>query len=126
LAAGEGEDGLQPKLSVLDVRLLIKTDGGVMSDKEIVVSAPMSFQGALARSRNWFWHDKPIWFKAVFGWVLIVTIVPMWWTGIVMWYILFGLLLVPYRLIRRGSRRRKAEAKRHKQILEALNRREEK
>jgi Flp pilus assembly protein TadB len=94
-----------------------------MSEKEVVVSAPMSFQGSLARSRNWFWHDKPTWFKAVFGWGLIVGVLGMWWPIIVAWYIIFGLLLAPYRLIRRGSRRRKAEAKKHKELLEALNRR---
>jgi len=37
-----------------------------------------------------------------------------------MWYLLFGLLLVPYRLIRRGSRKQKIQERQHQEILEAL------
>jgi hypothetical protein len=34
--------------------------------------------------------------------------------------LIFGLWLVPYRLLRRGARKRKAEAKRHRELLATL------
>jgi len=35
------------------------------------------------------------------------------------WYAIFGLLLVPYRLLRRGQRKRDVAAKRHAELLAA-------
>ena len=40
---------------------------------------------------------------------------------IVGWYLLFGLFLVPYRLLRRGARKRKSEALRHREMLGAID-----
>lgn len=91
-----------------------------MADKLAVVAAPMSFQGALNRSQNWLWIGKPAWYKIIFGWWLMPMAVASWWTLIASWYLVFGILVIPYRLIRRGSRKRKIEAKRHKELLEAL------
>jgi hypothetical protein len=91
-----------------------------MSKKRDVVSAPMSFAGSLARTQNWLWHDKEIWFKAAVGWWAVALVVMAWWTMILMWYLVFGLFLVPYRLIRRGSRKQKVQARQHQEILEAL------
>lgn len=36
------------------------------------------------------------------------------------WYLLFGLLLVPYRIIRRGQRKRRREELRHREMLAAI------
>ena len=92
-----------------------------MSEKRIVVSAPMSLNGAYLRTINFFWADKPLWFKASLGWVLVPGILVIWWTVIAIWYWVFGLLLAPYRLVRRGGRKRKAEERRHQEILQAMN-----
>jgi hypothetical protein len=37
------------------------------------------------------------------------------------WYVIFGLLVVPYRLLRRGSRKRKKTAMQHREGLAAVN-----
>jgi hypothetical protein len=95
-----------------------------MTKKRDVVSAPMSFAGSLARSQNWFWHGQELWFKLAIGWWAIGMLLMLWWTTILMWYLLFGLLLVPYRLIRRGSRKQKIQERQHQEILEALKRNE--
>lgn len=52
---------------------------------------------------------------------LAVTLILCAWTLVLCWYILFGLLLVPYRLIRRGSRKRKQQALQHREMLAAIN-----
>jgi hypothetical protein len=91
-----------------------------LSKKRDVVAAPMSFAGSLARAQNWLWHEQELWFKIAVGWWAVGTLVMMWWLLIVLWYMIFGLLLVPYRLIRRGSRKQKIQTKQHRELLEAL------
>lgn len=44
----------------------------------------------------------------------------MIWSMIAVWYMFFGLLLVPWRLIRRGHRKQKLERARHRELLERL------
>jgi fatty acid desaturase len=39
------------------------------------------------------------------------------WVVVTVWYVLFSVLLVPYRLVRRGSRKRKLEELRHRELL---------
>jgi len=43
-----------------------------------------------------------------------------WWLAITAWYFFFGLWLVPYRLIRRGSRKRKMENMRRRELLNTM------
>lgn len=85
------------------------------------VAAPMSFAGATQRTLNWLWHDKSSGVKFGVGLWAIPTILTGWWGLILGWYVFFGLLLAPYRLVRRGSRKRKREAAMHKQMLQAVN-----
>jgi hypothetical protein len=96
------------------------TNGGKLSKKKLVVSAPMSFNGSYLRTANALWHGQPSWFQLAFGWWMIVLVLSFWWMAIVTWYVFFGILLVPYRLIRRGGRKRTIEQKRHEELLEAL------
>jgi hypothetical protein len=39
------------------------------------------------------------------------------WAFVTAWYLTWGLLLVPYRVLRRGARKRKAEAFRHRELM---------
>jgi hypothetical protein len=79
----------------------------------------MSFAGAAQRSVRWTENLGPVQW-AVVPWLLLV-----WWPTIVVWYVTFGLLLVPYRLLRRGARKRNAEALRHREMLGAVEGRRE-
>jgi hypothetical protein len=49
-------------------------------------------------------------------------LLPVWWLFILVWYLFFGLLLVPYRLIRRGQRKQRLEDARHREQLAAIER----
>jgi hypothetical protein len=49
--------------------------------------------------------------------VLAVMPVLVAWALVTVWYLMWGLLLVPYRLLRRGSRKREAEAMRHRELM---------
>jgi hypothetical protein len=96
-----------------------------------VVAAPMSFAGSLGRTLNALWYGKSVAYKATVGWLIVGMIVCYWWTPIFCWYMIFGIFLVPYRLIRRSSRKQKIESRqrnqqneiderRHQEILEVM------
>lgn len=91
-----------------------------MASKKPVVSAPMSFNGSYLRTVNALWHGQSSSFQLAFGWWMILLVLSFWWTAIITWYLVFGILLIPYRLIRRGGRKRTIEQKRHEEMLEAL------
>lgn len=85
-----------------------------------VVAAPMSFAGSAGRTLNLLWHEKTPVIKFGIGLWLVPLILFAWWSAIVLWYAIFGLLLAPYRLLRRGSRKRKREARMHEETLRAI------
>jgi len=93
--------------------------------EDVIINAPMSFAGAAQRSfrlrRVTF---NPPWLANVLMTTLAVMLTLLWWSLVVCWYavfvLLFGLLFIPYRLVRRGSRKRKAEALRHREMMSAL------
>jgi uncharacterized membrane-anchored protein len=68
---------------------------------------------------NLLWHERPVAVRVI-GLVAIPGIVAIWWTVIIVWYLIFGLVLAPYRLLRRGSRKRKRESRMHKETLRAI------
>jgi uncharacterized membrane-anchored protein len=90
-----------------------------MEASRTVVAAPMSFAGSLGRTTNLLWHGRPPAVKvlAVLG---VPSILFVWWFAIVAWYLVFGLILAPYRLVRRGSRKRKREGRMHQETLRAI------
>lgn len=85
-----------------------------LASEHLVVQAPMSFSGSAARCRRIVWkHPDNLMVKiAVWGFLF-----PVWWLLVLVWYLTFGLLLVPYRLIRRGQRKRKVEEYRHREQI---------
>ena len=90
------------------------------SAKKDVVSAPMSFSGSMSRTLNVAWRGKTPLFKWLVGWWTVTLLVGMWWMAILMWYMFFGLFLVPFRLLRRGARIRKIQERQHREMLEAI------
>jgi uncharacterized membrane-anchored protein len=90
-----------------------------MDASRTVVAAPMSFAGAVGRMTNLLWHGRPVYVK-VLGIVLIPLTLTLWFGAIIVWYAAFGLLMAPYRLVRRGSRKRKREGRMHQETLRAI------
>jgi hypothetical protein len=92
-----------------------------LASEDIVVAAPMSFAGSAER----IWKltrtsdDTPT--KIALYTVAIIGI-GLAWVVVLAWYLFFGLLLVTYRLIRRGSRKRKLAAAQHRELLSAVDR----
>jgi hypothetical protein len=89
-----------------------------LASEKVVVSAPMSFSGSA--TRIWKITDRDDSAKWLLVSIALSFVFIAWWV-ILIWYCIFGLFLVPYRLIRRGSRKRQVQNLRHRETLEAIN-----
>ena len=81
-----------------------------LPSEKVVLSSPLSFHGSAAR----------IWKLSTNGfvrWLVLVWLVAVAWSFVAVWYGVFGLLVVPFRLIRRGQRKRKLDDLRHRELL---------
>jgi hypothetical protein len=89
-----------------------------LQSEKVVVSAPLSYAGSAARIWKLTQVDSP---GAKAGLAcLAVVLIAFAWAFVTCWYLFFGLWLVPYRLIRRGSRQRKRQALQHREMMAAL------
>lgn len=78
-----------------------------------VVEAPMSFTGSARRI--WGWSTN-----AAVQWLVLVPVISMAWMAVASWYLVFGMWVAPYRLVRRGQRQRRIETQHHAEVLAAL------
>jgi len=91
-----------------------------LASESAVIAAPMSFAGSTARVRNVVERihgNMSLKISAVTGLVLVLL---LWWATIACWYLIFGILLVPYRLFRRGQRKRDVAMLRHREMMAAM------
>ncbi len=98
-----------------------------MSDKlaseKIVVSAPTSFSGSAARI--WKMTDSD---SAALKWLVLVPIaiclICVAWSFVAIWYIiifgLFGIFVIPFRLLTRSGRKHTRGKLQHRELLEAI------
>ena len=93
-----------------------------LKSERIVISSPLSFSGSVKRIWKITDVDNPA-IKALLGLVAVVPIL-FAWVFVALWYVLiyvvFGILFIPYRLLRRSSRKQKQAKLRHREVLEAI------
>ena len=89
----------------------------MLDSERVVVQSPMSFSGSARRIWLALVTGKPALLKwGLTVWLALVLVATVW-TVIAAWYLMFGLLVVPWRLLRRGSRKRKRDELRHREML---------
>lgn len=76
----------------------------------------MSFTGATKRVNQWLSSRWAFWTAGL-------IMLPLWWSLIVCWYCIFGIFLVPYRMLRRHSREQKRQARQLDALIEATRER---
>jgi small-conductance mechanosensitive channel len=57
------------------------------------------------------------WLILTYWYCLVIGLILTAWSVMTVWYCMFGLWLVPYRIIRRGQRRNRRDAARHRELL---------
>jgi hypothetical protein len=87
-----------------------------LASEDIIINAPMSYVGSAQRIMRLRRRAQPG-STLVAVTALAVLLVLVAWAIVTCWYLTWGLLLVPYRLLRRGARKRKAEAMRHRELM---------
>jgi hypothetical protein len=97
-----------------------KMDSTKLESESIIVEAPFSFTGATKRIWRVVENTEDPRIKAFVVIPIVVMTLMVVYAGIVMWYIMFGLLLVPFRLIRRSQRNKKLQKAQHKEMLEVM------
>ena len=113
--------GLQPGIAAPPVaaQRTSHVNASKLESEKVVVAAPMSLAGSAAR----IWkltgmHDNPA-ARIGLGAAAICLILCAWMI-VLSWYLTFGLLVVPYRVIRRGQRKNKRQALMHREQLAAM------
>ena len=91
--------------------------GHVMS--QTIIQAPTSYTGAARR----IWRLTNIGHPAVklvtVPAALILTAVAF--VGVTIWYCIFSVLVIPFRVLRRGDRKAKLQAEQHAEVLAAIH-----
>lgn len=89
-----------------------------MESENIIIQSPTSFTGSARRI--WRLTDLgPEWLKI--GTIPVAILLTGFaWVFCAAWLAVFGIFVVPWRLLRRGSRKRKLEAARHREQLAAI------
>jgi hypothetical protein len=108
-----------------------------LRSEDVIVQAPFSYVGSTKRILHammpWArrtvdrFHDRNgtgpqtiMRSAAVVGaYTTLYTTLVLAWTGVTCWYLTFGLLLVPYRLIRRSDRNRERQRLQHQELMAA-------
>src|SRR3989344_2497153 len=98
-----------------------------LKSEKVVVSAPFSFAGSA--QRIWKITNVDSIILKLFLVPLAIILIMFAWTFVACWYfviyVLFGFWFIPYRLLRRGSRKRKQEKLRHREVLDAIEQRKQ-
>jgi hypothetical protein len=93
-----------------------------LKSEKVVISSPLSFSGSAKRIWKITDVDSPV-VKALLGLVAAMLIL-FAWIFVAFWYVLiyvvFGILFIPYRLMRRSSRKQKQAKLRHREVLEVI------
>ena len=95
---------------------------GALASERVVVAAPMSFAGSAQRLAKLPGSVASPYLRAN-AWTLTVVLIVTVWMFVLAWYSMWGLWLLPYRIIRRGQRKQKVERLRHREMIEQLDRR---
>jgi uncharacterized protein DUF1707 len=87
-----------------------------LASEDVIISAPMSYAGSAQRIMR-LRRRAPGGWKLVAITLLAILLVLVVWALVTGWYLIWGFWLVPYRVLRRGARKRKVEALRHRELM---------
>ena len=87
-----------------------------LASEDVIINAPMSYAGSAQRIFRLRRRARAGGPKVAVT-ALAVALVLLAWALVTAWYLIWWFWLVPYRLLRRGARKRRAEALRHRELL---------
>lgn len=91
---------------------------GRLPSELVIVQSPFSFTGSARRLWRLTWLGRPA--ALVLTVPTALSLIVLAWCFVLVWYVVFGVLVIPWRLFRRGARRRRQEELRHREVLDRL------
>ncbi len=95
---------------------------GKLKSEKIIISSPLSFIGSVKRIWKITDVDNPA-VKMLLS-LVAAALILFAWVFVAFWYVLiyvvFGIFFIPYRMLRRSSRKQKQAKLRHREVLEAI------
>ena len=88
-----------------------------LESEKVVVAAPMSLTGSTIRIWRGIGEAGHVWWTRTLCVTAAVLALLVAWSVVLCWYAIFGVLLVPYRVARRHSRKRRVAALRHREMI---------
>jgi hypothetical protein len=88
-----------------------------LASEDVIINAPLSYAGSAQRIMRIRRRAEGSGATLAAVTALATLLIVMAWIFVTAWYLTWGLLLVPYRMLRRGARKRKAEAMRHRELM---------
>lgn len=114
-----GETPVVTQSAELTANAAVKDVKDKLASEDVVVSAPFSYHGSAARIWKLTKASDETAYKIALTICAVLGVI-LAWILVTCWYVIFGLLLVPYRLIRRSQRKRKMENARHRELLQGV------
>lgn len=94
-----------------------------LASEKVVVQSPLSYSGATQRIWGLTRRPNNPWIRVTVQ-AVAALLVALAWVVVTGWYVVFlcfFIVAVPYRLLRRSTRKRKADQQRHREMLNAVN-----
>jgi hypothetical protein len=90
-----------------------------LESEKVIVSAPLSFAGSSERIWKLIRMSNNVGVRILLG-AAAVVLIAIAWCAVLCWYLIWGIFLVPYRLVRRGQRKRRRENLQHRELIAAV------
>lgn len=92
-----------------------------LASELVIKESPMSFTGSAKRIRRAVYSRVPEQPRGLLAAaVVLILLVYLAWLAVLGWYLMFGLFLIPSRLLRRRQVHAEVEALRHRELIEAI------
>ena len=96
--------------------------GEHLPSEQVIMESPLSFMGSAKRIIPVVYGRMPKrpWAVPVAP-VVVVLLIAVTWSGVLLWYLVWGVLLIPFRLFRRLQLKSTVEEMRHRELLDAIH-----
>ncbi|WP_419929164.1 hypothetical protein [Candidatus Poriferisocius sp.] len=92
-----------------------------LPSEQVIMESPLSFTGSAKRIIPAVYGKMPRrrWAVPVAP-VVVALVISVVWVGVFFWYLVWGVLLIPFRLFRRLQLKSEVDELRHREMLDAI------
>lgn len=92
-----------------------------LPSEQVIMESPLSFTGSAKRIIPAVYRGMPKRPRAVpVAPVVVVLLISIVWVGVLFWYLVWGVFLIPFRLFRRLQLKSEVDELRHRELLDAI------